>query len=198
MMNVTIHVPSFAAVHLVSSTSFGRSNGGIHPFQSNTAPHATEAKATSKNVMVNGVIFATTYQTEIDANARSKPDAANTAQYRFTERDLKSTEQATIARTATTADANGTNDWSENMKKPQTMVSKRPVSEYGARTPARSLEYAYWPASEAPIPASEAPIASAKSRGSETYGEKSSAAKFQKGFPTAKSARTMPMTTKLL
>lgn len=140
MMNVTIHVPSFAAVHLVSSMSFVRSNAGIHPFQSNAAPHTADAKSTSKSVMVNGVIFATTYQMEIEANARSSPEAASTAQYRFTESDLKSTEQATMAKTATTAEANGTNDWLENMKKPQTMVSKRPVSEYGASTPARSLE----------------------------------------------------------
>lgn len=134
----------------------------------------------------------------MDEYARSAQEAASTAQYRFTESERKSTEKATMAHTATMAETKDVTEEFEKTKNPATMVRSLPVSEYGARTPARSFEYAYCPASEAQMPASEAVVASENTAASEKYAERSSETKSPKGYATAQSARIRAMTMKLL
>lgn len=139
MTKVTIHVASFAAVHLVRSNNFARSsNFGSCFFRTNTVKQSSAAKTTSKNVSANGETLTTTNATAIDAYARSAQDAASTAQYRFTENERKSTEKATMANTATMAAMKDVAEEFEKTKNPATMVRSRQVSEYAARTPARS------------------------------------------------------------
>lgn len=134
----------------------------------------------------------------MEEKARRTPEAARTAQYRFTENERKSTENPIIAKTATIADANDTTEEFVKTKNPATMVRSLPVSEYGASTPARSFEYAYCPASDQPIHASDAEAASAKSFQSAKYGDKSSDTKSQNGYAIAQSTARRRMTTKLL
>ena len=109
---------------------------------------------------------------ESDETARRIPDPAKIAQYRFMEKERKSTEKAMIATIATTAEAKVTGDDPEKMKKPATMVNNLPVSEYGASTRACSFEYAYCPATFAIVTAEEANTARNKTD-PRPYGEKS-------------------------
>lgn len=105
-----------------------------------TTKHSNAANATSKSVSANGVTLTMTKATAMEEYAFRTQDAASTAQYRFTENERKSTENPMIARTAMIAETKDTVEEFEKMKKPATIVKRRQVSEYAARTPARSFE----------------------------------------------------------
>lgn len=141
MTNVTIHMASFAAVHLASSRNFRFFQKFGSAFCQATAARVTsEAKTTSNIVMAKGETLATTKPMAIEENALRIQETASTAQYLLTESERKSTENPTIAKTAASAETNETAEEFEKMKNPATMVRSLPVSEYGARTQARSWE----------------------------------------------------------